>query len=120
MYMQNCMKATEEEISALRKRIATARFVSLLSDTEIGSLTRVHPSQVGRICRGEFKTISNSVVQICKAIGIQMETAPLDASEEGVAWRRLEASLRSLWDNTPEGAEKIVRVLDTIQSLRRG
>lgn len=118
--MQIRMKATAEEISTLRQRIAIARASSALSDSEIGELTRVHPSQVGRICRGEFKTISNSVVQICKALGMHMETAPLDASEESVAWRRLEASLRSLWDKTPEGAEKIVRVLDTIGALRTG
>ncbi|MBB4841328.1 hypothetical protein HNP52_004430 [Sphingomonas kyeonggiensis] len=112
------MKATSEEISVLRQQIAVARANSPLSDTEIGDLTGVHPSQVGRICRGEFKTIGGGVVQICKALGMHMENAPLDASEENVAWRRLEASLRSLWDKTPEGADKIVRVLDTIGSLR--
>lgn len=81
-------------------------------------IARVHASQVGRVCRGDFKTVSYNVVQICKALGLEMESTPLEASLENVAWRRLETSVRSLWDKTPEGAEKIVRVLDTISELR--
>ncbi|HEX5183217.1 MAG TPA: helix-turn-helix transcriptional regulator [Allosphingosinicella sp.] len=113
------MKATASELSVLRRQIAAARAENTLSDTEIGELVDVHPSQVGRICRGHFKTISHNVVQICKALGMQMESAALDAPDETLSWKKLESSLRSLWDKTPEGADKIVRVLDTIGALRR-
>ena len=115
--MQICMKATAIEINALRRQIAGARAVIALTDTEIGELADVHPSQVGRICRGEFKTISHNVVQTCKALGLEMDSAALDVSDQSVAWKKLESSLRSLWDNTPDGADKIARVLDTIGAL---
>lgn len=118
--MQIRMKATPNELAVLRRQIAEARAQNTLSDTEIGTLVDVHPSQVGRICRGDFKTISHHVVQICKVLGLEMNSAALASTDESRSWKRLESSLRTLWDKTPEGADKIVRVLDTIGALRNG
>jgi hypothetical protein len=116
--MQSCMKATENEISVLRAKVVSARGRCALSDTQIGALAGVHASQAGRIMRGEFRRISESVVQICKVLGLEMDAAVLEVSAETAAWAKLQASLRGLWDKTPEGADKIVRVLDTIGALR--
>jgi hypothetical protein len=112
------MKATENQISVLRTKIIAARADCVLTDTQIGALIGVHASQVGRITRGEFRRISESVVQICKVLGLEMDAAVFEASIETAAWAKLQASLRGLWDKTPEGADKIVRVLDTIGALR--
>ena len=112
------MKATENEISVLRAKIVTARAGCSLTDTEIGALAGVHASQVGRIARGEFRRISENVVQVCKILGLEIDAAAMEPSAENAAWAKLQASLRSLWDKTPEGADKIVRVLDTIGALR--
>ena len=112
------MKATANEISVLRTRIVAARGECALTDTQIGAIVGVHASQVGRITRGEFRRISESVVQICKVLGLEVSAAPLEPSAETAAWAKLEASMRGLWDMTPEGADKIVRVLDTIGALR--
>jgi hypothetical protein len=116
--MQICMKATENEISVLREKIVAARVDCALTDTQIGAVVGVHASQVGRITRGEFRRISESVVQICKVLGLEMDAAAVEPSAETAAWAKLQASLRGLWDKTPEGAEKIVRVLETIGALR--
>lgn len=116
--MQTCMKATENDISVLRARIAAARADCALTDTQIGAIVGVHASQVGRITRGKFRRISENVVQICKALGLEMDSAVLKPNAETAAWAKLQASLRGLWDKTPEGADKIVRVLDTIGALR--
>lgn len=116
--MQICMKATENEISVLRARIAAARVDCALTDTQIGAAVGVHASQVGRITRGEFRRISESVVQICKVLGLEIDAAALEPNAETAAWAKLQASMRGLWDKTPEGADKIVRVLDTISALR--
>lgn len=116
--MQICMKATENEISVLRARIAAARVDCALTDTQIGAVVGVHASQVGRITRGEFRRISESVVQICKVLGLEIDAAALEPNPETAAWAKLQASMRGLWDKTPEGADKIVRVLDTIGALR--
>lgn len=116
------MKATASQIAVLRREIAVARDACSLSDTEIGVIARVHPSQVGRVCRGEFRTVSHNVVQICKTIGLEIESVALTNDDDAVAWQRLESSLRELWDKdkTPEGADRIVRVLDTISAFRVG
>lgn len=116
--MQICMKATESEIAVLRARIVAARSGCALTDTQIGAVVGVHASQVGRITRGEFRRISESVVQICKILGLGMDLTLLEPSAETAAWAKLQASLRGLWDKTPEGADKIMRVLDTIGALR--
>src|SRR3546814_2730438 len=108
-YMQICMKATEKELEALRVQIAKARADSSLSDAELAQISRVHPSQVSRICRGSFRTISNNVVQICNVLEVPMQATPVPWIEENNSWRKLEASVRKLWDNTPEGADRIVR-----------
>lgn len=34
-------------------------------------------------------------------------------------WAKVNSSLRQIWDQTPEGAESIRRVLDAIANLRR-
>lgn len=116
--MQICMKATENEISVLRARIVAARTDCALTDTQIGAVVGVHASQVGRITRGKFRRISESVVQICKVLGLDMDSTLIEPNAETAAWTKLQASLRGLWDKTPEGADKIVRVLDTIGALR--
>lgn len=116
--MQISMKATENEISVLRARIAAARANCMLTDTQIGAVIGVHASQVGRITRGEFRRISESVVQICKVLGLEIDAAALEPNAETAAWAKLQASMRGLWDKTPEGADKIVRVLNTIGALR--
>lgn len=115
--MQNCMKATANQLESLRKRIATARAADAATDAAIGDISGVHPSQVGRICRGEFKTVSHNVVQVCKALGLKMESAALREAGDDLGWLKLESSLRKLWDETPEGADRIARVLETIGAL---
>jgi hypothetical protein len=116
--MQIRMKATENEISVLRARIVAARAECALTDTQIGAIIGVHASQVGRITRGEFRRISENVVLICKVLGLEIDAAALEPSAETAAWAKLQASMRDLWDRTPEGADKIVRLLDTIGALR--
>jgi len=46
------------------------------------------------------------------------ETVTIQATRSDASWAKLEASVRRIWDQTPEGAEKTVIVLDTIRQLR--
>lgn len=112
------MKATANQLESLRERIARARAADASTDAAIGDISGVHPSQVGRICRGEFKTVSHNVVQVCKALGMKMESAALRETGDDLGWLKLESSLRKLWDETPEGADRIARLLETIGALR--
>lgn len=90
---------------------------SELTKADLGRLANVHPSQVGRICTGEFKTISNNVVQICKILRVKVPKVA-EEIEMDTEWAKANASLRRIWDNTPEGAAIIRRVLDAIADLR--
>lgn len=112
-----CMKPTSKQLSALQRRIARRYTASGRSNAEIGRLASVHPSQVGRICTGDFKTVSNNVVQVCRVLGVKVpkvaESARMDPE-----WARANASLRRIWDHTPQGAATIRRVLDAIADLQ--
>ena len=116
--MQICMKATLEELVGLRRRIVVAHEGIRLRNAEIGRLANVDASQVSRIVRGDFKTISSNVVQICKVLGLEFETITTPSAEKDVAWSVLEASVRRRWDESTQGSERIATMLDTIANLR--
>lgn len=111
------MKPTSKQLSELHKRISRKFAKSELSKADLGRLANVHPSQVGRICTGDFKTISNNVVQICKILKVRVPKVAEDI-EMDTEWAKANASLRRIWDHTPEGAAIIRRVLDAIADLR--
>ena len=117
--MQINMKATEQELSNLRKHIAAARRASGLRNADLGRIANVDASQVSRISQGDFKTISNNVVQICKALGLEIESLRQPADRGDAAWSKLEASVRRLWDDTPQGADRIATLLDKIAELQQ-
>lgn len=110
------MKPTSKQLSVLQRRIASKYSASGRSNAEIGRLASVHPSQVGRICAGDFKTVSANVVQVCRVLGVKVpkmvESAKIDPE-----WAKTNASLRRIWDHTPQGAATIRRVLDAIADL---
>ena len=111
------MKPSSKQISDLQKRISRARAKRNLSYADLAKMARVHASQVNRICAGDFRTFSNSVVQICKILKIKVPR--LEAEDDmDTEWAKAHASLRRIWDETPEGAATIRRVLDAIADLR--
>lgn len=112
------MKPTSKQLDELRTRIVEARGSKGLTNAELGRISLVHPSQVGRICEGRFKTFSHNVVQICKALGVKVTR--LEPKSKGMTpeWSQAMSSMRRIWDDTPEGAQKIVRMLDAIADLK--
>ena len=112
------MKPSTLEIGGLKMRIMGRYQAQALSYAEIGRMAKVDQSQVWRICTGEFRTISNNVVQVCKVLGVQVETVQTGPVDDGASWRRLETSLRNLWDQTPKGAKRIIRILDSMAEWR--
>lgn len=112
------MKPSDKQLKAVRDRIAAAYEAKGLSNTELGRLARVHPSQVGRICAGDFKTFSHNVVQICKALGVCVPRSEARSAAEDPAWVRAQSSMRKIWDETPDGARAIICMLDAVAELR--
>lgn len=117
--MHICMKSTANALAEIKARLASAYKEGGLSQAEIARLAGVDPSQVSRICRGQFKRASPSVMQICNVLGIRGDILVEPGTESGGSWARMLASLRELWDETPEGADSILRMLDAVAALRR-
>ncbi|WP_372090822.1 helix-turn-helix domain-containing protein [Tistrella mobilis] len=113
-----CMKPSSKQLSDLKAKLTEARSQKGLSWAEIGRISGVHQSQVSRICAGEFKTFSHNVVQVCKALGVsipRLEPVLEDAAPE---WAAAQSCMRRIWDETPEGAKTIAKLLNAIADLQ--
>jgi hypothetical protein len=112
------MKPTIKQLDDLKAKIIDARATKGLSYAELGRISLVHPSQVGRICEGRFKTFSHNVVQVCRALEIKVPR--LEPRQSGMApeWAQAISSMRKIWDDTPEGAQVITRMLDAVADLK--
>src|SRR3546814_6182261 len=113
-----CMKPSDKEISDLQCRIERALAKENLSYADLAKITSVHASQVSRICSGDFKTFSNNVVQICKALKIRVPRID-EEDDVDIEWAKVHASLRRIWDQTPEGAARSEEHTSELQSLMR-
>jgi transcriptional regulator with XRE-family HTH domain len=103
-----------------------ARRKQSLSYAAIAKRAEVDPSQVSRICRGEFVTLGGSVMRICTVLKVPVRST--DASPPRVfprnrpadaAWKRLERSMRRAWDETPAGADKLAKILSAVAEIAR-
>ena len=124
--MQIYMKPTQEERSDLLDRMRQARRRLGYSYAVIGAKALIDPSQVSRICRGDFVTFSDSVMRICTVLGVSLRadgnalgSEPATRGAGEAAWAKLERSVRRAWDNTPVGAERLARVLAAVADLSK-
>lgn len=111
------MKPTIKQLSAVKRDLAKKRRLSKLTNTEIGRISGVHQSQVGRICAGQFKTYSFNVVQICKVLDVPLPRATTAVADEDPAWAKVQSSIRELWDETPEGARAIAQMIEAVAKV---
>jgi len=111
------MKPTSKQIDALHGRLCRAFKKKGMTLADVGKISGVHPSQVGRIISGKFKTFSNNVVQISRVLGVKLPRLELEPTME-VEWNKAHASMRKIWNETPEGAVIIRRMLDAVADLQ--
>lgn len=110
------MKATIKELQDLKARISRAHAGAALSYADIAKICGVHASQVSRICRGDFKTISYNVVQICKALGLNIEMVTPERKVEP-GWLKVEASARRLWEKSQCNSDQVSKLLEAIGQI---
>lgn len=113
------MKLDERERDRLAERISSRRDQLGYTDALLSRLSGVHASQISRICRAEFRTVSSSVVQICKVLSLQIERPDRDGWPDQDDWTKIEDAVRRAWDQTPDGAKKLVRVMEAIAAMNR-
>lgn len=112
------MKLSDKQLSAIRTKIAKAYMDKGITNAAIGRIAGVHPSQVSRICGGSFKTLSHNVVQVCLALDVKLSRAEVKANSSDPSWAQVQSSIRRIWDETPEGAKAITRMLEAIADLK--
>lgn len=116
------MKPSREEREKLVGLIRRRRAKTSLSNAELAAIASVDPGQTSRILDGKFRTVSGNVLRICNALGIDPhgedddDAAPKEIRKH-VAWAKLEASVRRAWDQTPQGAERLVAVIDAVAKV---
>ena len=84
------------------------------STVDIAARTGIHQSQVSRLLRGQFRRVSPNVR---KLLGYKPEVKKKTSDTEAKQ-AVIRAALRT-WDATPEGARALVRLLRSVEGLRR-
>lgn len=105
--MQDIVKA-RRALEALGRRAQTV---------ELAARTGIHQSQVSRLLRGQFRRVSPNVRKLlaCAAQpGRRTSKEPQTHAEQAV----IRAALRT-WDETPQGARALVRLLRSVEGLRK-
>ena len=119
------MKPTPDEWEILLDKLRTALAAGAVAQADIARISGVDASQVSRILAGEFVTFGSAVVRICNTLGVTPDAIPAkvetrtkrQATARQVAWSKVERAVKGLWDETPDGAERLVRVLDAIAAV---
>jgi transcriptional regulator with XRE-family HTH domain len=117
--MQICMKLTPKARRNLSDAIAERQRELGLSHSQIAENTTVDPSQVSRICRGQFKIASANLMQICAFLGVSGIELLLQQQVTGDHRHRLERGIVAIWDRTPEDAQRILKLLRHLAEFRR-
>jgi hypothetical protein len=87
------------------------------STVQIAADTGIHQSQVSRLLRGQFHRVSRNVQLLLTYAG-KAQPAPAPQRKQAAKASVIRAALRT-WDATPEGAQALVRLLRSVQDLRR-
>ena len=113
--MQASVKNVTPQVA--RARGTLQRLAQRASTVQVASDTGIHQSQVSRLLRGQFHRISRNV-QVLLAYARQPGRAAAPRRAEAAKAAVIKAALRT-WDATPEGAQALVRLLRSVQDLRR-
>lgn len=116
LYMQICMKNQQKKLAHLKAELPKAVRKAGKSYAEIGRIAGVHGSHVSRICNGEFETLSQNVVQVCKVLGLPVAEVALSGDE--ALERQLQAAVLNVWDGSQDGAKRITRLLRNVSELQ--
>jgi len=102
------LASARRALQLLAERVPTVR---------VAADTGIHQSQVSRLFRGQFKRISPNVRTLLGYAGKAQRTAPAKSNEAAKA-SVIRAALRT-WDATPQGAQALVRLLRSVDGIRR-
>ena len=113
--MQSDVKGRAAELARAKRSLsALARRAQTV---ELAARTGIHQSQVSRLLRGQFRRVSPNVrklLQYGRQPGQTRSPEGIDQAKQAV----IRAALKT-WDATPAGARALVRLLRSVDGLRR-
>jgi hypothetical protein len=86
----------------------------------MNNICNVDQSQISRVLAGDFKGVSQNIMQICMSLGIDPARPLRPAQQDDDARQRIMESALAVWDGTLEGADLLVSVLGGMAALQRG
>jgi hypothetical protein len=109
--MQDYVKGSGRALARAKRSLAA--LARRASTVDIAARTGIHQSQVSRLLRGQFRRVSPNVRKL-----LGYDKAPAPPRPEQAKQTIIRAALRT-WDETPEGAQALVRLLRSVEELRR-
>ena len=110
-------KICQMPMNVSRAKQELQRLGSRATTVQISANTGIHQSQVSRLLRGRFRRLSPNV-RLLLAYAKKPKTYGQERREELAKALVVKAALRT-WDTTPAGARALVRLLRSVQDLRR-
>ncbi|OGA41794.1 MAG: hypothetical protein A3G28_04800 [Betaproteobacteria bacterium RIFCSPLOWO2_12_FULL_68_19] len=110
--MQGDVKGQAGELAQAKRSLAALG--RRASTVDIAARTGIHQSQVSRLLRGQFRRVSPNVRKLLEYKPYVKKKTPDIEAKQAV----IRAALRT-WDATPEGARALVRLLRSVEGLRR-
>jgi hypothetical protein len=110
--MQKNVKGRAAELARAKRSLAA--LARRAQTVELAARTGIHQSQVSRLLRGQFARVSPNVRKLLD----YKPGKPAPAGEEPSRKAVIQAALKT-WDETPEGAQALVRLLRSVEALRR-
>jgi len=114
--MQDAVKGQARGLGRAKRSLAAlARRAQTI---ELAERTGIHQSQVSRLLRGQFRRVSPNVRKLLECAGTPQKRPSREQSALQGKQAVVRAALRT-WDATPEGARALVRLLRSVEGLRR-
>lgn len=114
--MQERVKNHAAQLARARRLLQ--RLGERVSTVQVAADTGIHQSQVSRLLRGQFRRLSPNV-RVLLAYA-EKPARPIAPEQRRAAAKAavIKAALRT-WDRTSEGARALVRLLRSVQEMRR-
>src|SRR4051812_27323027 len=94
------------------------RLASRATTMQIAIDTGIHQSQVSRLLRGQFRRVSPNV-RVLLAYAKKPKAYRTEERQEEVGRALVVKAALRTWDTTSEGARALVRLLRSVEDLRR-
>lgn len=110
--MQSDVKGQARSLARAKRSLAA--LARRASTVEIAAASGIHQSQVSRLLRGQFRRVSPNVRKLLGYKPREEKRRPEEQDRRAV----IQAALRT-WDETREGARALVKLLRSVEELRK-